>query len=58
MATFMLQVPVTGYEIYEIEGGTLEEALENANDPGYDLPPEPYALNTTIDGSFEPVPGF
>ena len=38
MAKFVLQVPVKGYELYEFEGDTLEDALEEANNPGIDLP--------------------
>lgn len=57
MAKFMLQVPVTGYELYEFEGVTLEDALEEANNPGIDLP-DLYSLDTEMTGPFEPVPGF
>ena len=57
MAKFVLQVPVTGYELYEFEGETLEDALEEANNPGIDLP-DLYSLDTEMAGQFEPAPGF
>ena len=57
MAKFVLQVPVKGYELYEFEGDTLEDALEEANNPGIDLP-DLYATDTEMTGPFEPAPAF
>lgn len=57
MAKFVLQVPVKGYELHEFEGDTLEDALEEANNPGIDLP-DLYSLDTEMTGPFEPAPGF